>query len=81
MWLNHRRGTFGIAWPDQRWSVGDLANCGPWLAGWLCGQGLGEVDAEAIADVAVPACLMLAGDGEAEAQLRALPGVASVVRS
>ena len=81
IWLDHRRGTGGIAWPDMRWSVGDLADCGPWLDGWLTGQGLGEVDADTVAEVAVAAWLVLAGDDEAEARLRAAAGVRSVVRS
>lgn len=81
IWLDHLRGKGGIAWPDQRWSVGDLADCGPWLDGWLSGQGLREADAETIAEVALVAWLALAGDDAAEGRLHAMAGVRSVVRS
>lgn len=44
-------GVRGVAWPDSRWSIGDLSTHGPPAAGWLASMGLREGDAEEIAAV------------------------------
>jgi hypothetical protein len=44
-------GVRGVAWPDARWSIGDLSHHAPPAAGWLASCGLMEGDAEEIAGV------------------------------
>jgi hypothetical protein len=42
-------GAVGVAWPEGRWSVGDLSPHGPPAAGWLAEHGLRRADADAVA--------------------------------
>lgn len=44
-------GVRGVAWPDARWSIGDLSQHAPPDPGWLASCGLLEGDAEEIASV------------------------------
>ena len=44
VWAVDGRG-IGVAWPDARWSVGDLSPHAPPGVGWLQSQGLREADA------------------------------------
>jgi len=44
-------GIRGVAWPDARWSVGDLSAHAPPDPGWLASCGLSEADAAEVASV------------------------------
>ena len=44
-------GVRGVAWPDARWSIGDLSQHAPPDPGWLASMGLREGDAAEIAGV------------------------------
>jgi hypothetical protein len=48
VWAVEGRG-IGVAWPDVRWSVGDLSAHAAPSGEWLASQGLGEVDARNVA--------------------------------
>jgi hypothetical protein len=44
-------GSPGVAWPDARWSVGDLSRHAAPHAGWLESTGLLEADAVTVAEI------------------------------
>ena len=51
----------GVAWPEGRWSVGDLSAHGPPAAGWLAEHGLLRADADAVASILAAGWARVAG--------------------